>query len=109
MPIYEYQCTNCSAITEHLRRISERDLDTACRVCGSAARRVQSAATLSQPSGGAEQHGGAGHSHGQSLGRIADCTFENCSTGISLPQGARVTMKGNKFKNVKTPVEFRKK
>jgi nitrous oxidase accessory protein NosD len=41
--------------------------------------------------------------------QITNCTFENVGTGVSLPEGANVTMKGNKFKNVKTPVEFRKK
>jgi putative FmdB family regulatory protein len=109
MPIYEYQCTNCNAVSEQLRSISERALDTACPVCGAVAYRVMSSANLSRPAVGAKQAGSASHSHDQSLGSITNCTFENLSTGISLPQGARVTMKGNKFKNVKTPVEFRKK
>lgn len=109
MPIYEYQCTSCCAISEVLRSISERDLDIACPVCGSAARHILSAANLPRPTLGADQGGRAGYARDQNLGSITNCTFENCNTGISLPQGARVTMKGNKFKNVKTPVEFRKK
>ncbi len=33
MPIYEYQCGNCGALTEHLMRISDPD-PAACPRCG---------------------------------------------------------------------------
>lgn len=110
MPIYEYRCMSCCAISEVLRSISDRDLDIACPACGSVARHILSAATIPRPILGADQGGHtAGYGSDENLGSIKNCTFENCNTGISLPEGARVMMKGNKFKNVKTPVEFRKK
>ena len=108
MPIYEYECSSCDARYEKLRKISERDQSLCCAGCGSNVVRVFSAPNLlsgahnrlsknlrpSEPVVGGTQ--------------ITNCTFENVGTGISLPEGANVTMRGNKFKNVKTPVEFRK-
>lgn len=109
MPIYEYECPSCGAHFEELRKVSERDQSRRCTGCGADAVRVFSSPNLlsganNRPSRNLRSSepvvGGA---------QITNCTFENLGTGISLPEGANVTMKGNKFKNVKTPVEFRKK
>lgn len=114
MPIYEYKCPRCEEIMETLRRISERDQPMQCAACGSNALRVLSSANVlsgvgseinqvprpTETTGGSLRKGGL---------QITNCTFENSNIGISLPEGTNVTMRGNKFKNVKTPVEFRKK
>lgn len=35
MPLYEYQCQDCNAVYEQLRRMSEADTDLECPVCRS--------------------------------------------------------------------------
>ena len=36
MPLYEYKCTACGALTELLRTSDEKDDPAACEKCGSA-------------------------------------------------------------------------
>jgi putative FmdB family regulatory protein len=99
MPTYEYQCTSCSAVCERLRSMSEYALDTDCPYCGSVARRVMSSAGPSPRDDGVKQADSYS---------ITNNTFENATgTGISVPKGERGIIEGNKFKNVKTPIEFR--
>ena len=42
MPIYEYRCPDCEAVTSALRRIGERDEALACEMCGKPSARVVS-------------------------------------------------------------------
>jgi len=109
MPIYEYECPNCGACFEELRKMSDRSESALCVRCRSNAVRVFSSPNLL--SGANKRPAKNLRSSDPVMGgiQITNCTFENVGTGVSLPEGANVTMKGNKFKNVKTPVEFRKK
>ncbi|MEK6759105.1 MAG: zinc ribbon domain-containing protein [Deltaproteobacteria bacterium] len=109
MPIYEYECPSCSARFEELRKIAERDQLLRCTACGSNVVRV-----LSSPNLLLNANSRSSKTLGSSESVVADVqitngTFKNSNIGISLPEGAKVTMKGSKFENVKTPVEFRKK
>lgn len=109
MPNYEYECPSCGARFEELRKMSERDQLLRCTACGSNAVNVFSAPNLLS---GANNRSSKNLRSSESVVggiQIENNTFENVGTGISLPKNAKVTMKGNKFKNVKTPVEFRKK
>ncbi|MEM7681098.1 MAG: zinc ribbon domain-containing protein [Planctomycetota bacterium] len=43
MPLYEYRCDDCQALTEALHRMADADAQTACQACGSTqTRRVNS-------------------------------------------------------------------
>ena len=109
MPLYEYECLCCNKRFEKIRKISDRNKPLCCVACG-----TNTVLAFSSPNilSGAEN---MTNNDQKSLApvtggiQITNCTFENVNTGISLPEGAKVKMKGNKFKNVKTPVEFRKK
>lgn len=35
MPVYEYECRECGAITEMLRKVAEADTELSCERCGS--------------------------------------------------------------------------
>jgi putative FmdB family regulatory protein len=109
MPIYEYECPSCGARFEKLRKMSERNESPRCAACGSNAVYVFSSPNLL--SGGNKRPSKNFRSSEPVVGgtQITNCTFENSGIGISLPEGANVMMKGNKFKNVKTPVEFTKR
>lgn len=120
MPIYEYECTSCGARFEELRKISERNKSLRCRGCGSNAMPIFSSPSLmsgvnsrlSKTASGVNNRLGKTAILLEPTARncqITNCTFENFDTGISLPEDSDVKIKGNKFKNVKTPVEFRKK
>jgi len=109
MPIYKYECTNCGARFEELRKISERNKSLRCKSCGSNAVLIFSSPSLMF---GVNNRLGKTAISLEPTARgcqITNCTFENFDTGISLQEDSDVKMKGNKFKNVKTPVEFRKK
>jgi putative FmdB family regulatory protein len=43
MPIYEYRCPGCYALTEELRSIKNRDVSLACNRCETPMHRVISA------------------------------------------------------------------
>lgn len=38
---------------------------------------------------------------------IRNSVFQNAKVGVSVPRGASISMEGNNFKNVETPIEFR--
>lgn len=108
MPIYEYECPGCGARFEKLRKMPERNQSLRCTNCGSNAAHVFSSPNLLP---GANDRSSKDLSALEPVvggNQITNCTFENVGTGISLPESANFKMKGNKFKNVKTSVEFRK-
>jgi putative FmdB family regulatory protein len=46
MPMYEYRCEPCNAVTEVIRSIALRDESSACRLCGEPAERIISVPTM---------------------------------------------------------------
>lgn len=115
MPIYPYRCENCNTTVDDLRKISERDLSMACERCGATTWRLPTGANLISGAGDKKAEAVESprpetgtHVHSDS-GKISihDCHFSGGNVGVSLPKGANASLKGNKFTNVKTPVEFR--
>jgi putative FmdB family regulatory protein len=115
MPLYEYICLECNAITEVLRPIKLRDDLTNCVQCGAGAKRVMSrfntiAAfsvknfkenfnTDTKPRGTAvRMEGGSA--------KFKNCSFRNFGTGISVAKGSKLNVDGSKFDNVDKPIEI---
>lgn len=109
MPIYEYECPNCGARFEELQKMSDCNQSIQCKTCGSTAVRILSSPNILSCANNTPNDNQMSSEPVMGGSQITDCTFENLDTGISLPEGANVTLKGNKFKNVKIPVKFRKK
>jgi len=66
MPMYEYRCDECQAVSELLRTMKQADDAAACESCGSQkTRRVQSVFQACASAGGGQ---GAGSSHVHSGG-----------------------------------------
>lgn len=109
MPIYEYECQSCGTRFEKLRKMSERNQSLHCTACPSSAIRILGSPNLLPGEHNKSSKNLRSSEPVMGSTQITNCTFENGGTGISLPEGANVKMKGNRFKNVKTPVEFRKR
>ncbi len=62
MPVYEYQCSKCSHVTEAIRPMSKADDALACEKCGSKTVRQQSVfqAAAGKSSGSSMPSGGGG-------------------------------------------------
>ncbi len=106
MPIYEYKCFSCSVVFEELRKIVERDDLAYCKKCGSTAHPILS--SFNAP-GMPTKRQGASPSQSPASGgiQLKDNTIVDCNVGVSIPKGTKIDMKGNRFINVKKPVEFR--
>ena len=52
MPMYEYQCNDCSEITDFLCGFSERPDSIVCEACGGHAERILSSPNINVKSGG---------------------------------------------------------
>ena len=109
MPIYEYKCSTCAEVSEEFRNIADRNAPACCRVCGAAAHRILSSFGVLHKSPPGYHAESPSHSSDSARMQIRNCTIENVKVGISVPKGASIEMKGNRFKNVETPVEFRDK
>jgi putative FmdB family regulatory protein len=117
MPLYEYKCSECDELFEELRPIRSRTQPINCDKCGAVAEHVLSTVnTLGKaseetqdPRSGrtATECGGAGIRVGAGAHRavLFGNRFENLRTGVSIASGVKVTMRGNRFKNVSSPVE----
>lgn len=113
MPMYAYRCDTCGRTAEILRNIMQRDQPQLCDKCGSTTTRLLTFASLmsgsisreSSPRNSINASDNASSSKGGI--NVSNNTIENANIGISVPKGTNITMTGNKFKNVKTPVEFR--
>jgi putative FmdB family regulatory protein len=40
MPLYEYRCTDCGAMTQYLRPVAQRNDPAFCPDCGAVAKRI---------------------------------------------------------------------
>lgn len=49
MPLYEYKCGACGAVTEESRPATYRDVSLLCPVCNSEAERIQSVSSFRMP------------------------------------------------------------
>ena len=113
MPIYEYQCNNCSEIITRLRPIAERHNLFPCTTCNGDIRLLpstfsttkHSAQSLSSSSMPEQTTNNSGaNESGIQLNKVH---IENCNVGVSMPKGANIDMQEVTFKNVNTPVEIR--
>lgn len=60
MPLYDYKCTVCGAIHEEIRKVENRNIDTACYECFNISKKV-----LTSPAGiQANNHDGYRHRTG---------------------------------------------
>lgn len=107
MPIYEYKCTSCAAVSEALRRMADRDAPEICKQCGASAEHILSSFGISNKSK-SDQHEQIKSPHSDAGGiQIRNCTIEGAAVGVSLLKGTKIDLRGTRFKNVKTPIEFR--
>jgi putative FmdB family regulatory protein len=105
MPLYEYKCMTCGELGQDLRAIKLRDDLTNCGKCGHAAERIVS--TFNTVGNATTKLPDARQNSETNLGgtNIVDCTFQDAPTGISIPPGTRLKIRGTEFKNVSKPVE----
>jgi len=115
MPLYEFRCAKCGAKKEVIRRIAERDRPLVCSECrGSCAREMFPGTNV--------VHGSVADREAQAPGRLtavsvdapvkatfAGNTFIGMDRAISADPGASISVRGNRFKNVRVPVERRRK
>jgi len=123
MPIYEYKCSNCSAVTEEIRKIADRNSPTYCKSCDAQASLMLS--SFNVPSGSVSFGSNKGlrdqstsssdiptgpcgiRINSPSKGiKIRGCTFEGLNVGISAHKDAEIEMTGNRFIKVDKPIEF---
>jgi len=95
MPIYPFQCDQCSAEFEISRKLSAMRDPAQCPACGAEARRVftgltvtgkaeaPSAATKQRPPSGGYSH--FGHSHGAGTGGHSHGMWDNTPTPKTPP------------------------
>lgn len=126
MPIYEYKCSKCSAVSEKIRKIADRNSPAYCKTCGTQASPLLSLFNI--PNGsvslgwGKEPQDQSTRSSDPRTGpcgirvnspssgiKIRDCTFEGMKVGISAHKDAEIEMKGNRFIKVDKPVEIQGK
>lgn len=117
MPFYEYKCKGCNTVTEVLRPIKFRDEPTYCDSCGAATERILSRFNTAEltvaddPRKGFdadpahEPRGTAVRLENEASATFKHCAFQGFQTGISLAKGSKLSMDGNKFENVKKPIE----
>lgn len=116
MPIYEYKCMKCGAITEDLRPIKSRDNVTVCVRCGAATERVMSkfntvgavTAQNSRETFNADptcKNRGTAVRMRRGSATFKDCGFRNLQTGISVAKGSKLSIDGSMFENVDKPIE----
>ncbi|MBI5374167.1 MAG: zinc ribbon domain-containing protein [Candidatus Schekmanbacteria bacterium] len=112
MPVYEYMCFDCGAITEVLRSIILRDDVTSCGRCGASTERIISrfntvgpvAPQTFNPDCPGKSRSTAVRLAGGSV-KFKNCSFRNFQTGISVAKGSKLSMDGSKFENIDKPIE----
>lgn len=116
MPVYEYMCLECGAITEVLRPIKSRDDVTNCGRCGATTERIISrfntvGTAASQKTRETFKTDRPGKDRGTAVRMVRgsatfkDCGFRNFQTGISVAKGSKLSIDGSKFENVDKPIE----
>ena len=71
MPVYEYACGKCGAVTEALRRMADADEPIACEKCGS--KKTARAKSVVAVGGSRDSSGGGGG---------GACEFGGCGAGM---------------------------
>jgi len=80
-----------------------------CNACGSQADKILSVSNIGVGNANPEKTEQSQQQSEASGIRIHDCKFENVNVGISAPKGAKLNLKGNEFRDVKKPLEYRDK
>ena len=117
MPVYEYKCKACGAVSEVLRPFASRSEALACAECDAPTEPILSRFNVlrsNQVSGreraseGEVRHGrrSAAMRFENSTGVVVEnSTISGCETGISLDTKTSIAMDGNRFLNVAKPIE----
>ncbi len=116
MPVYEYKCLECGAITEILRPIKSREEGANCGRCGAITERIISRFNTVRPitsQGSSETLNVDATSKPRVTGvrlrggsaKFKDCRFQNLETGISVSKGSKLNIDGSKFDNVDSPIK----
>ena len=112
MPIYEYRCADCSAITEAFHRSLEKASPPACEQCGggNVARAVSRFATPKTESQVLEQYGSPGPGAGpdayrdpRQIGRWAEERFDQM--GVEMPAEAKQIIDAARAGELPAPVK----
>jgi putative FmdB family regulatory protein len=107
MPIYEYQCSACDAVSAEMRAIADRENRARCKNCGAPAHHILSSVNVGKKS--LSERYPPTRNPGTGGIQITDCIFKDSNVGISVPKGAKLITKRNQFIRVKKPMEWRDK
>lgn len=111
MPLNEFLCSKCGHSEEVLRKMHLRDDFHSCEECGAPSLRQLTCGSFFGSSTNSESDSRVPTEEPNSSNdggiQIHNCRIEGARVGISAPKGTKLNMSGNKFINVKTPVEFR--
>jgi putative FmdB family regulatory protein len=114
MPLYEYICLECNAITEILRPIKSRDDTTNCFRCGAETKRIisrfntivaVSTKNFKENSNASPKPRATAVRMGGGSATFRNCGFRNFKTGISVARGSKLNVDSSKFDNVDKPIE----
>ena len=112
MPIYEYRCRSCGAITEAFHRSLERAIAPACESCGGSEvdRAVSRFATPKTEAQVLEQYGSPGPGAGpdayrdpRQIGRWAEERFDQM--GVEMPSEAKQMIDAAREGDLPAPVK----
>lgn len=117
MPLYQYQCESCNSRFEEIRNLSQRDKLSTCKQCGAGCSRIlfpSAPAILKEGEQEQEEQTTEGSTaisiDGPVSGmRIENNVFMNLAHGVVADKQSQLSIKDNKFINVKVPVKRRKK
>lgn len=124
MPLYEYECIKCGKVATLLRPIKYRNDSSICQ-CGAKTKRTLSSFNTNTSKGPIEyeerrhpmkikDESRISGSKAIRIGRAKNVSLKGniisgFDVGVSISEGVKVNMKGNKFFNVRNPIEIREK
>jgi putative FmdB family regulatory protein len=114
MALYEYQCEKCNSRFDEIRMLSQRDEPFKCKKCGGRCKRNLFPSAPAFPKSlhqETDTQGSEGPTairiDGPAKGwRIENNVFQGLACGVDADQRAEMSLKGNKFIDVKVPVKL---